>query len=158
MRKSLFRGIALAMLVAVTVTGCETVQSNPKTAIGAGGGALVGGLIAGAAGANPAAIAASVIGGALLGGLVGSMLDERDKRMAAEAAARALETAPTGTSVAWNNPDTGHSGAVTPTRTYQAANGAYCREYTQSVTIDGKPEQARGTACRQADGSWKAVN
>ncbi|HTU01845.1 MAG TPA: RT0821/Lpp0805 family surface protein, partial [Candidatus Sulfotelmatobacter sp.] len=139
MRKPSLRWMALAMLVIVMVTGCETVQSNPKTAIGAGGGALVGGLIAGAAGANPAAIAASVIGGALVGGLVGNMLDERDKRTAAEAARQALEAAPTGTAVAWQNPDTGHSGTVTPTRTYQTASGAYCREYTQSVTIDGKP-------------------
>ncbi len=158
MRISFLRCIALATLVMVTVTGCETMQANPKTAIGATGGALVGGLIAAAAHGNPAAIAASVIGGGLLGGLVGSMLDERDRRMAAEAAHQALETAPTGTAVAWQNPDTGHSGAVTPIRTYQMANGTYCREYQQSVTIDGKPEQVMGTACRQPDGSWKAAN
>ncbi len=118
----------------------------------------MGGLIAAAAHGSPAAIAASVIGGGLLGGLVGDVLDERDKKMAAETAHRALETAPTGTSVAWQNPDTGNSGTVTPTRTYQTANGTYCREYQQTVVIDGKPEQVKGTACRQPDGSWKANN
>lgn len=158
MHKSSLTRIALATLVIMAVTGCETIQSNPKTAIGAAGGAALGGLIAGAAHGNPAAIAASVIGGGLVGGMVGNMLDERDKRLAAEAAHRALETAPAGTTVAWQNPDTGHSGAVTPTRTYQTTSGTYCREYQQSVTMDGQPEQVRGTACRQSDGSWKAVN
>ena len=56
--------------------------------------------------------------------------------------------------MAWTNPDTGHTGTVTPTRTYQSGNG-YCREFQNTVTIDGKKENAYGTACRQPDGSWK---
>jgi hypothetical protein len=44
----------------VAVTGCVTIEANPKTAIGAVGGATLGGLIAGAAHANAVAIAASV--------------------------------------------------------------------------------------------------
>ena len=158
MRKSFLSRIALVTLLMLTATGCETMEANPKTTIGAVGGAAVGGLIAAAAHGSPAAIAASVIGGGLLGGLAGNMLDERDRRMAAESAHRALETAPTGTTVAWQNPDTGHSGSVTPTRTYQTASGTFCREYQSSVAIDGKPEQVTGTACRQPDGSWKAAN
>jgi surface antigen len=47
----------------------------------------------------------------LVGGLVGNLLD-RDKRLQAEAAAWALETATTGQSVASKNPDSGHSGTV----------------------------------------------
>lgn len=149
------RVLAAAVLaVFLTGAGCATIQDNPKTAIGGFGGAAVGGLIAGAAGANPAAIAASVIGGALIGGLVGNFLDERDKKLQAEAAHRALETAPSGSSVPWRNPDNGHAGTVTPTRTYQTAQGNYCREYQQTVTVDGKQERAYGTACRQPDGSW----
>lgn len=154
MPRSVLQSIAVLMLIVVVSTGCETIQSNPKTAVGGLGGATVGGLIAAAAGGGGAAIAASVIGGALLGGLAGSLLDQRDKRLAAEAEQRALETTPTGKAVAWSNPDTGHSGTVTPTRTYQSG-GAYCREYQHTVTIEGKQEKAYGTACRQPDGSWK---
>lgn len=158
MRKGMLRTGAILALVAILTTGCAEIQSNPKTAIGAGGGGLVGGLIAAAAGANPAAIAASVIGGMLIGGMVGNLLDQRDKQLAAEAAHRAMETAPTGKPVAWQNPDSGHSGTVTPTKTYQTANGTYCRDYQTTVLIDGKQERATGTACRQPDGSWKVVN
>lgn len=158
MRGGVLKGLSVMILVALLTTGCATIESNPKTAIGAGGGGLVGGLIAAAAGANPAAIAASVIGGMLVGGVVGNLLDQRDKRLAAEAAHRAMETAPTGKPVAWHNPDTGHSGTVTPTKTYQTATGTYCREYQTTVVIDGKQERAHGTACRQPDGSWQIAN
>lgn len=158
MRRSVLKGVALLTLVGVGLTGCATMEANPKTSIGALGGATVGGLIAAAAHGSPAAIAASVIGGGLLGGVVGNLLDERDKMLAAQAAQRALETAPSGTSVPWKNPDSGHSGTVTPTRTYQTARGTYCREYQQTVIIQGKQERAYGTACRQPDGSWRIVN
>jgi surface antigen len=158
MRDRVLKGVALLTFVIVLTTGCATVESNPKTTIGAVGGGVLGGLIAGAAGGNTAAIAASTVGGILLGGIVGNLLDERDKRLAAEASQKALETTPTGTSVPWRNPDNGHYGTVTPVKTYQAASGTYCREYQQTVTINGQKEKAYGTACRQPDGSWRIVN
>jgi surface antigen len=158
MRGRVLKGIALGLLVVVVFTGCSTIEANPKTTIGAVGGGTLGGLIAAAAGANPAAIAASVIGGILVGGLIGNLLDERDKKMAAEAQQKALETAPSGTTVAWQNPDNGHKGTVTPVRTYQTSTGQYCREFQSDVTIGDKGEKAYGTACRQPDGSWKIVS
>jgi hypothetical protein len=33
----------------------------------------------------------------------------------------------------------------------------YCREYTEKITINGASHTAYGTACRQADGTWKKV-
>jgi surface antigen len=158
MRRGMQRGVALVALVLMLTTGCATMQDNPKTTIGAVGGGTVGGLIAAAAGGNPAAIAASVIGGMLIGGMVGNLLDQRDKQLAAEAAHRAMESTPTGKPVAWQNPDSQHSGTVTPTKTYQTAQGDYCRDYQATVLIDGKQERANGTACRQPDGTWRVVN
>ncbi len=61
-------------------------------------------------------------------------------------------------SQAWRNPDTGHGGSVTPTRTYQTARGESCREYQQTVTIAGRTETAYGRACRDADGTWRLMN
>jgi hypothetical protein len=34
---------------------------------------------------------------------------------------------------------------------------ANCREFTQTVLIEGKPVQAVGHACRQQDGSWRIM-
>ena len=147
---------AMVVLAAWLFAGCETVQGTNKTTIGGLGGATVGGLLAAAAGGGGAGIAAGVIGGALLGGLAGNLLDDRDRRMANDAAQGAFETAPSGKAVAWSNPDSGHAGTVTPVRTFQS-NGNYCREFQQTVTIGGRPENSFGTACRQPDGSWRIV-
>jgi surface antigen len=96
-----------------------------------------------------------VLLGGLLGGAVGNALDQRDKQMAMAAAQRSFENSQTGSTTTWKNPDSGHSGSITPTRTYQTGTGEYCREYQQTITVGGEPQQSFGTACRQPDGSWK---
>jgi len=141
---------AFAMLVGCANTGA-------KTGIGAAGGAAAGGLIGHAAGGGTAGIIGGVLLGGLLGGAVGNALDQRDARLAQEANQQAFENARTGSATQWRNPDSGHSGTVTPTRTYENASGQYCREFQQTVNVGGETQQAYGTACRQPDGTWKIV-
>jgi surface antigen len=43
------------------------------------------------------------------------------------------------------------------TQPAQASSQPDCREFTAPVTTGGQPEQARGRACRQPDGSWQVV-
>ncbi len=150
--------LALVAVLALSTAGCADLSQNPKTALGAAGGAAAGGLIGAAASHNPAAIAGGVILGGLLGGAVGNVLDQRDRQLATQAAQQAFETAPSGVAVPWTNPDNGHAGTFTPVRTYQVADGGYCREYQQVVTVGGQPQQSYGTACRQPDGSWRIAN
>ena len=147
--------VAVSLLMTSCATLQQTYEDNPKAVLGSVAGAVVGGGIAALAHGNPAAIVAATVGGALLGGYVGHKLDDRDKRMAAEAAQRAFESGRTGEAVAWSNPDSGNSGSVTPTQTYQIASGQYCRRYTQEITIGGEQHQTYGTACRQPDGTWQ---
>ena len=155
------RTVALitALLLAVSATSCtqltQGVQDNPKAVLGALGGAALGGGIAALAGGGTGAIVGATLGGALLGGFVGNRLDARDKTMAAQAAQQAFESSKSGQPTVWNNPDTGNSGSITPTRTFEQANGTYCREYRQTITVGGEQQQAYGTACRQPDGTWK---
>ena len=132
-------------------------EAGPKTAIGAAGGAAAGGLTGAAAGEGAEGIIGGVLLGGLLGGAVGNALDRRDREYADRTVRQSLETSPSGTTSVWQNPDSEHSGTVTPTRTYEAANGQYCREFQQTLTVGGQTEQAYGTACRQPDGSWKIV-
>ena len=35
---------------------------------------------------------------------------------------------------------------------------SYCRQYTKTTNIGGQNYQSTGTACRQADGTWREVN
>jgi surface antigen len=145
------------VLLALLIAGCETTP-GPKATIGGLGGATAGGLIGAAAGGGAAGIAAGVILGGLVGGAIGDRMDAADRRAANEAAARALETVPSGSTTSWRNPDSGNSGSITPTHTYQTAGGQYCREYQQTITVGGQQEKSYGTACRQPDGSWRIVN
>ena len=156
-----FTRTSIALLFAVTMAtpSCtqltQNVENNPKAVLGALGGAALGGGIAALAGGGTGAIVGATLGGALLGGYVGHRLDARDKQMAAQAAQQAFESSQAGQPTVWNNPDSGNSGSITPTRTYELANGTYCRQYEQTITIGGEPQQSYGTACRQPDGTWK---
>lgn len=151
--------IAAIVLLAFAVSSCATMQQtydeDPKAVLGSLLGAAGGAGIAALAGGGPGAIIASALGGGLVGGFIGKKLDDRDKQMAAQAATQAFEHNRTGQESVWNNPDSGNSGTVTPTKTYALANGQYCREYQQTITVGGEQHQAYGTACRQPDGSWK---
>jgi surface antigen len=152
-----YRGaVVWAILAAFFLVGCES--TGPKTAVGGLGGAAAGGLLAAALGGKGPGIAAGTILGGLIGGAIGDRLDAADRQRANAAAMQALESVPSGQSVAWRNPDSGNTGVVTPVRTYQTPSGQYCREYTQTITIGGERHQSYGTACREPDGSWRIVS
>ena len=131
-------------------------KQNVGTVLGGVGGAVLGSKIGKGSG-NVAAIAAGTLLGAAVGNGVGASLDRQDMTYYNQSSQSALETARSGQVVTWTNPDSGHSGTITPTNTYQQADGSYCREYTQTVRVSGRNQQAYGRACRQPDGSWKVV-
>jgi len=141
--------VILVFLLPSCATMTQTVENNPKAVLGTVIGAASGAGIAALAGGGPGAIVGAGLGGALIGGVIGNRLDARDKRLAAQAAQQAFESNRAG------QPDSGHSGSITPTRTYQLANGQYCREYRQTIVVGGQQNQAYGTACRQPDGTWQ---
>jgi surface antigen len=159
MDSRLSRCAATVLLVAFPALSCQTMadstRENPKAVLGSLGGAAAGAGIAAVAGASSGWIVAAGLAGGLLGGAIGHRLDNKDKQMAAQAAANAFESNRTGQAAAWKNPDSGNSGTITPTKTYQAAGGQYCREYRQEIIVGGEKQQAYGTACRQPDGSWQ---
>jgi surface antigen len=146
-------------LIGVMASACAS-DSGPKevsgTLVGAGAGALVGNAIGGAAGNR---VAGTVIGaavGGMLGNRIGNAMDDEDKRRAYAAQVQALESGPSGAPVAWRNPDSGRYGSVVPGPAYQQ-QGVNCRQYTHTIYIEGRPQTARGAACRNPDGTWSAV-
>lgn len=148
----------VGLLLALLVAGCANSRGpGISQTLGGLGGAALGGFLGSRLGSGTGQLALTAAG-ALIGGLLGSeagrSLDEVDRRRARQAAARA-RTAPIGQAIQWNNPDSGNFGSVTPTRNGIKADGRYCREYQQSITIGGETENGYGVACRQADGSWE---
>ena len=212
-------------LAALTLAGCSQTVGQKQ-----GLGTLLGAVAGGGAGAQVGkgrgkmvATGAGAALGALIGSEVGMSLDRADRLAMQRATQNTLETAPSGTTSTWRNPDSGNGGTVTPNQLYQRNDGAYCREFTQTlfvpaiaqaphgvlaespgtaverlarhpfarrrtveaidrigvdevrcdrarrgsgnesyldsiaVTVGAPTEEAYGTACRQADGSWQII-
>jgi len=152
--------ISVALVIAIPLVACESAQNNPKQTggalVGAGLGALVGSQLGGGKG-KLAAVAVGALAGAWAGSEVGKSLDKADRLYAQRTAQDGLEYAQVGQSKAWANPDSGHSGTFTPTRTFKTADGKNCRAFETTIYVDGKQETGTGQACRQADGTWQIV-
>ena len=150
MKRMLIAG--LIVVLSSALSGCQTnTGQNEQAGMIIGG--VLGGVLGKQVGQGDGQVAAIIVGtlvGAQIGGSVGRSMDDTDRLKTAHT----LETVRTGVSSTWRNPDTGNAYAVTPTRTYDSGSGP-CREYSVDAQIGGKPETVYGTACRQADGSWK---
>jgi len=132
--------------VILVLPGCAEVSQNRKTTIGALGGAAVGGLDSwrsrgGGAGIAPAS------SGAGCWWPRRQRVGRTDRRLVAR---RPIgpgddgerEERPVEQSRHWA------CRTVTPVHTYQTPNGAYCREYETTITINDRPERSYGRACR----------
>ena len=148
-------GFALAACAGDPVTGTGP-RENTGTLVGALTGAAVGSTIGGSPGARVAASVGGAAIGGLIGNRIGAALDDEDRRRAYAAQVAALENGPSGRPVTWRNPDSGRYGTIVPGAAYDRG-GAQCRPFTHTIYIDGRPESARGTACRNPDGSWTPV-
>ena len=155
-------GVAsVAVVLAAILSACagnpETgtgPRENTSTLLGALGGAAIGSSAAG--GSTGSKVAGGLIGaavGGLIGNRIGAAMDDEDKRLAYAAEMDALDRGPPGAPVAWRNRDSGRYGTIVPGPQYNQA-GRNCRSFTHTIYIDGTPQTARGTACRNPDGSW----
>jgi surface antigen len=124
--------------------------------IGSAGGAAVGGLVGSQIGKSSGKTAATVIGvlgGALAGGYIGRSMDPVDQGCVTQS----LDHAPANQPVAWQNPNTGSSYWVTPTRDLRGPQNEPCREYVTDAVIDGQRQRTKHIACERTDGTWVPV-
>jgi len=132
-----------------------------KQTIGTAGGAVLGGLAGSAIGGGSGQLWATGAGaliGAFVGSSIGKSLDRADMEYHNRAVNQAY-SAPLNQTINWSNPESGHSGSVTPVRDgVNSATGAVCRQYRQTIVVDGQAETAYGTACKNSDGTWSLAN
>ncbi len=79
-------------------------------------------------------------------------LSAKSKAEAAGAQFNALQFGRVGAPRNWVG-DNGQNGAVT-VGPYVRVNLIDCRDFTHTVTVGGQSYAKKGTACREADGSW----
>ena len=91
-------------------------------------------------------------------------LSEGDRKRADFLFQSVLEHNPTGVTSSWDNPTTGYSGTVTPTRTVTPKDQPPCRDFVVVVNIGGNVAHGygryfkeTGTACRGDAGIWRVL-
>ena len=154
------------MLFSMFVASCTLTTTEPneqgfKQSVGTVTGMLLGGKVANdlSKGSKNQGLwtMAGVTLGAFMGNEIGAALDKQDLLMVRDAQNQALEFNKTNQRSSWNNPDSGNSGMIYPTNTYQKGDQP-CREFTQEINIGGEVHKAFGRACRRADGTWDIIS
>lgn len=153
--------LPLALVASVSLAACEGMNNaGTKERIGSVAGAIGGGVIGSQIGGGSGRLIATGVGtllGAWVGNEIGSSLDKADYAYARNAEQQAY-SAPIGQQISWNNPESGNYGTVTPIREGSTQSGNYCREYEQTIYVDGRAETGVGVACKQADGRWEVMS
>ncbi len=139
---------------ALVLSGCTSSGGLSSQDVGGILGAIAGGVVGAQFGSGSGKTAATVFG-ALLGGYAGraiaSRLTQKDYAYRDKAAYDAVNS---GQSQTWRNAESGNSGKVTPTQSYQRGSQK-CTRFNETVQAGGESAQGQATACQQPDGSWQ---
>lgn len=152
--------IIAVCLVAATAAACSQTNGDvgPREGFGTVAGAVAGGLLGSTIGGGSGRVVATVAGaalGGLIGNRIGNSMDTQARQQAYSAEYRALEYGAPGAPVTWRQEQ--YYGTVVAGPATPYAGYSRCREYSHTIYINGRPETARGTACRQPDGTWRPV-
>lgn len=142
------------ILLCASLMACTSMSNQD---VGTITGGIAGGLLGstvGQGGGRMVAIAAGTLAGAYIGGAIGKNMDDNDRARMNQA----LENNSVNQPAYWHNDNSGTNYKVVPVKNVTVDGNRYCREYQTIATINGKQQRMYGTACRQPDGSWQAVN
>ena len=124
-------------------------------------GTVMGGVIGGVIGNKTASRGNKTIGtvaGSLIGVVLGKEIGRNMDNADAQCTNQALERAPNGQTVTWDNPDTGNRYSVIPYETYRQDDGRYCRKYRAAINASSNTTKYYAdTACRSDDGVWETL-
>ena len=129
----------LILIPALLLGGCQTIGVGPG---------ITPSVKQGQSAPN-----AGISGGGLIGGKLGTALDRADRTAGFEAEYKALEYSNGGELVSWAGKKGAASGKVVAAQPYRVGSQD-CRQYSHELTISGAVSSARGTACRNSDGTW----
>jgi len=141
---------------AASVSGLLAVSGCTTTGLGGAGGQGVSTQAPATGASDGARVAKAIVAamnGGLVGGKIGAGLTEREKRSGLEAEYKALEYTASGQVVTWKSDTSSRYGEVVAAQPYRVGSQD-CRQYTHTVYAGGAGAVARGTACRNSDGSW----
>lgn len=154
MKQAMMKLTLIAMIV--SLTACSTNTREQNTVLGAGTGAVAGGLLGSLAhGAGSGwVIAAGAVVGALVGGVIGHSMDSTDNSHMNTALDNNSLDEPSD----WVNDKTGNWYKIVPTSHVMSyKDHKHCRSYIAYGKQDGKTTKTLGIACRMDNGMWQQV-
>ena len=155
MKRTLHTAALATLLILTAGCGAQNQNEMAGAAIGAITGAVVGNQFGSGSGRDAMIVLGTFVG-TLAGSAVGRHLDQESTNRASQATTNALQT---NQDIAWENPSNASGparGQVQIVRSgHDRTTGSVCREYRHKVIIGDAEEELVGTACRQADGTWK---
>jgi surface antigen len=134
-RRHEIQPFVFAILAALTLAACNSAASPPPNA-------------AATAAPTPATPAPPPPAG-VVGSLVGQSLDEGDREKAILAQNDAVNS---GSRKTWRGAH-GAYGYIVP-----GPEAGNCRDYTHRIFVNGRPQEAKGQACRGSDGAWRVAS
>jgi surface antigen len=150
--------VSVCLIGLAFLAGCQgsgpTLGQTASSIAGNTVGNTVASQIGGPTGQVASSVASSLASG-VIGNLIGQNLDQNSQQAALQAEYKALENGTVGQPVQWQGSN-GSFGQVIPQQPYQVGSQD-CRRFTHTITVDGVPQQASGTACRNADGTWQPL-
>ena len=124
-------------------------------------GALIGGLLGNAVG-NGGGRTGTTVAGVIVGGAVGAALTNNlsceDRSYAYKTYSEGFNAGRPNATYRWQNPNGDHRGEFRVGTYYNDPSGFRCANYSQSIYVQGRPQEARGRACRQPDGTWAIIS
>ena len=156
------RMTSIALIGAIALTGCAEQTGMSNTAGGAAIGAVSGAALGAAVGGRNRGTAALIGGlaGAAVGGLIGAQLDAQSEArrqealnqlaLQAERERNFANSAP----VAWSNPQQNTAGQIRAKSRPTTQAGRRCMQVTETITINGQPQQVDETRCQDSSGRW----
>ena len=135
---------------------CRNAPDPAGIAVGALIGGLLGNAIGQGGGRTGATIAGVIAGGAVGAALTGN-LDCEDRSYAYKSYYDGFNAGRPNAVYRWQNPRNDHRGEFRVGTYYNDPAGFRCANYSQTIYVQGRPQEARGRACRQPDGAWAIV-
>ena len=159
--------VAVSLILATSACanvddGMNAVRSmTAGQIVGTVAGAYVGGSLGAELGGGLGQLLGTSIGvvlGAGGGYAAGTLLDPSDYAFYNGNAQKTLSAENDGVFTDWSNSETGNGGIFRATRSFTTGDGRYCREFRAAMAVAGTIENREGSACQQADGSWRSAD
>lgn len=141
----------------VAYTECRSQPDPAGVLAGAFLGAIVGNAAAGRHDRG-GATAAGVIAGGAIGAALTSKMDCSDRSYAYQTYSLGFNGGRANAVYRWDNPQSKHRGEMHVLDYYNDEDDFRCAVFSQTVYINNRPEQARGRACQQPNGTWAIID